>query len=659
VQRYTNFIASTTATNSTLTVLSNASCVVYIAGTLGAATLYSDNGVTPLANPFVSSATGRIDFYAANGRYDVVVSKVGYLSVTINDIELDDLLAPSGSNSVGYLPAGTGAVASTVQTKLRESVSVKDFGAVGDGTTNDFAAITLAIAASSGNELFFPAGTYVINYTTSACFSPLVNTRLTGAGAGITKLQFTASSASSRNLFSMGFDNLTIEKMTLQIVEVAGGQCGTVAWNANNLTLRDCAFAGGVTNVGATVNSSAYGVVSPQAAGTQSGLLIDGCSFSRFNWPFLKANAAVSVQKQLKITNNDFFNTYESAISLNAPNGAISEVIITGNTLRDPLGPSAAPTVPYTLGVALASVTSAVISGNTIIGDFGTGVGAIHLEERCIDVSIANNQITTTGLSSYGLILQTNNISGTYYSPEQTTVTGNTFKYTGTALGSVTRGIVILNNGNGIPNKFVISDNAVANYEIGIVLGGSNAQSNVVANNFITACTFGLQVFGGTSGVAGNVTDSCAYGILLQDSAAFAANINAHVFQNCTVTAYQGTSGRPLVLVNPRFVLPTQTVGAASTTNIVLTQALANCRIYGFMTSSATATVVADNAQRIDEITWDGATFTNTNKVTWVPGAISLTPVRVGTNFSVQLIATNATSAQIVCQLDGMISLRL
>ena len=68
MQRYTNFIASTTATNSTLTVLSNASCVVYIAGTLGAATLYSDNGVTPLANPFLSSATGRIDFYAANRR---------------------------------------------------------------------------------------------------------------------------------------------------------------------------------------------------------------------------------------------------------------------------------------------------------------------------------------------------------------------------------------------------------------------------------------------------------------------------------------------------------------------------------------------------------------------------------------------------------------
>jgi hypothetical protein len=172
VQRYTNFIASTTATNSTLTVLSNASCVVYVAGTLGAATLYSDNGVTPLANPFLSSATGRIDFYAANGRYDVVVSKVGYLTVTISDIELDDLLAPSGSNSVGYLPAGTGAVATTVQTKLRESVSVKDFGAVGDGVADDTAAFqnffaALSIGTISGairkKSGYIPAGVYAIS----------------------------------------------------------------------------------------------------------------------------------------------------------------------------------------------------------------------------------------------------------------------------------------------------------------------------------------------------------------------------------------------------------------------------------------------------------------------------------------------------------------
>jgi len=157
VQRYVNFIASTTSTSSTLMVLSNATCTVYVAGTSTAATLYSDNGITPLANPFLSSSTGQVAFYAANGTYDLVVSKIGYLTVTISAIELDDLLASTGSSGVGYLPAGTGAVATTVQTKLRESVSVKDFGAVGDGTTDDSAAIQAALNSGSLSVYLPPA----------------------------------------------------------------------------------------------------------------------------------------------------------------------------------------------------------------------------------------------------------------------------------------------------------------------------------------------------------------------------------------------------------------------------------------------------------------------------------------------------------------------
>ena len=64
---------------------------------------------------------------------------------------------------VSYNPPGTSLV-TNVETKLRESVSVKDYGALGDGVTNDLAAIQAAVdAMSNGSTIVFPQGNYIIN----------------------------------------------------------------------------------------------------------------------------------------------------------------------------------------------------------------------------------------------------------------------------------------------------------------------------------------------------------------------------------------------------------------------------------------------------------------------------------------------------------------
>ena len=72
-------------------------------------------------------------------------------------------------NGATYNAAGGTAatVYRTAQQKFAESVSVKDFGAVGDGVTNDYAAIMAAINSlgNNGGTVVFPAGSYICNST--------------------------------------------------------------------------------------------------------------------------------------------------------------------------------------------------------------------------------------------------------------------------------------------------------------------------------------------------------------------------------------------------------------------------------------------------------------------------------------------------------------
>lgn len=58
----------------------------------------------------------------------------------------------------------TGAVNRTIYDKLKDVVSVKDFGAVGDGATDDYTAITNCIAYcnSVNKTVYFPSGNYYI-----------------------------------------------------------------------------------------------------------------------------------------------------------------------------------------------------------------------------------------------------------------------------------------------------------------------------------------------------------------------------------------------------------------------------------------------------------------------------------------------------------------
>lgn len=65
----------------------------------GLASIFSDNVGTPLANPFTANADATLSFYAANGRYDVVITGAGVPTIALSDILLFDSTLISGANN--------------------------------------------------------------------------------------------------------------------------------------------------------------------------------------------------------------------------------------------------------------------------------------------------------------------------------------------------------------------------------------------------------------------------------------------------------------------------------------------------------------------------------------------------------------------------------
>lgn len=106
-----------------------------------------------------------------------------------------DLLSATGSSLVGYKADGAGASTRDVQAKLREVVSVKDFGADPTGVDST-TAIQAAITHAANNDvaLYIPAGVYVYTNVTVPATKSLT---IVGAGKDVSTLKQAANSSAA------------------------------------------------------------------------------------------------------------------------------------------------------------------------------------------------------------------------------------------------------------------------------------------------------------------------------------------------------------------------------------------------------------------------------------------------------------------------------
>ena len=132
------------------------------------------------------------------------------------------------ASQVIYDPAGNDAVQTDVQTKLRQSVSVDDFGAVGNGVANDYQAIVYAqdalVAAGGGTLLFTQGKTYLV--ASAIPMQAGVTYKgggRSGADPGVPRGAeiFSSTSAVFDNTASTNISGVTFDGLSLQ--SLAGG----------------------------------------------------------------------------------------------------------------------------------------------------------------------------------------------------------------------------------------------------------------------------------------------------------------------------------------------------------------------------------------------------------------------------------------------------
>lgn len=148
--------------------LSGGKIYTYAAGTTTPLTTYTNStGVTPNANPVVLDSAGRVPeeiWLDSTLNYKFVLQSSTSTLIWTKDNVPGILAAQSLTAAiVGYNPPFTGSVNTNVAAKLSQYISVADFGAVGDGATDDSAAVQKAFdyIAPLGGTLFFPRGKYL------------------------------------------------------------------------------------------------------------------------------------------------------------------------------------------------------------------------------------------------------------------------------------------------------------------------------------------------------------------------------------------------------------------------------------------------------------------------------------------------------------------
>ena len=164
------YLNGTLQTVTTQYTFANATTVEFVTAPSNGATVLlrrSTNDTTLAATFFAGSSIRAADlndnfdqvlYLAQETNNNVANAVAGQIpDGTITNAKIN-ATAGIDASKLSFTQSGTGSVARTIDSKLKDVVSVKDFGAVGDGVTDDTTAIQAAL--NLGIPIYFPIGIY-------------------------------------------------------------------------------------------------------------------------------------------------------------------------------------------------------------------------------------------------------------------------------------------------------------------------------------------------------------------------------------------------------------------------------------------------------------------------------------------------------------------
>ena len=456
----------------------------------------------------------------------VVEAKIGTGAVTSAKIADDSIVNADVNASAGivatklsFTQTGTGATARTVDSKLKDVVSVKDFGAVGDGATNNYSVFN-AVLASGAKSIYVPQGTYLISQQINHTQSDV-----SWFGPGVIELgannMYVFNVSGNRNSFTgLRFKN-TGNYTTTNFAAFPQSSCFYISGNGNqvsscvienfingvivvnqggikaqNTLVSHCQISVKPINYGAAAGWPNDAILTYYGIGTVirdnlcvvftafNEFLIQGTAYTYCRGAIISDAGSESTLIEGNICGEGFLASVHNESSTGCVilcnqiyKGGIASLVggaaqILNNTIY---GPAYNSSVAAVFNIAVSTVSDAYISGNIITGTSSL-VPLIQLQNNPSNIRIKGNTLRgiysngINGLYTADLSVEGNKFEGTYSACLAGGVVGAT---------PISRSVI---NGNAASGTFV---NAISMYPLADAIISNNYFVGSSSHNII------------------------------------------------------------------------------------------------------------------------------------------------------------------------------